>query len=141
VLHPIEFTHDPGRLSASPLFAVNTAVEIDTDGQINVEGTERAVVGGIGGHHDYAAAAARSVGGLSIIAVTTTHRGRSTLVERLSRPVSTPSHDVDIVVTEHGIADLRGLDRPERTEALRAAWGSAGVREPDDSSETDSGTT
>lgn len=141
VLHPIEFTHDPGRLSASPLFAVNTAVEVDTDGQINVEGTERAVVGGIGGHHDYAAAAARSVGGLSIIAVTTTHRGRSTLVERLSRPVSTPSHDVDIVVTEHGIADLRGLDRPERTEALRAAWGPAGVREPDDSSETDSGTT
>ncbi|MFF3574062.1 acetyl-CoA hydrolase/transferase C-terminal domain-containing protein [Nocardia jiangxiensis] len=140
VLHPVEFTHDPGRLSASPLFAVNTAVEVDTDGQINVEGTERAVVGGIGGHPDYAAAAARSVGGLSIIAVTTTHRGRSTLVERLSRPVSTPSHDVDIVVTEHGIADLRGLDRAERTEALRAAWGPAGVRGPDASPETSSGT-
>lgn len=129
VLHPVEFTHDPGRLSASPLFAVNTAVEIDTHGQVNVEGTERAVVGGIGGHPDYAAAAARSVGGLSIIAVATRHRGRSTLVGTLSRPVSTPAHDVDLVVTDHGVADLRGLDRAERTEALRAAWGPAGVRD------------
>jgi acyl-CoA hydrolase len=129
VLYPVEFTHDPGRLSASPLFAINTAVEIDTQGQVNVEGTEQVVMGGIGGHPDYAAAAARSLGGSSIIAVTTTHRGRSTLVGKLSRPVSTPAHDVDIVVTEHGVADLRGLDRSERTEALCAAWGSAGVRE------------
>ncbi|GGL13663.1 acetyl-CoA hydrolase/transferase C-terminal domain-containing protein [Nocardia jinanensis] len=129
LLHPVEVTHDLGRLSASPLFAVNTAVELDIDGQVNVEGTEKAIVGGIGGHPDYAAAAARSVGGLSIIAVTTTHRGRSTLVPRLSRPVSTPAHDVDVVVTEHGVADLRGLDRAERTEALLAAWGPAGVRE------------
>ncbi|WP_219823079.1 acetyl-CoA hydrolase/transferase C-terminal domain-containing protein [Nocardia nova] len=129
LLHPVEITHDPGRLSASPLFAVNTAVEVDIDGQVNVEGTEKAIVGGIGGHPDYAAAAARSVGGLSIVAVTTTHRGRSTLVRRLSRPVSTPAHDVDVIVTEHGVADLRGLDRSERADALVAAWGPAGVRE------------
>ncbi len=76
VLHPIEYTHDLGRLSAGPFIAVNTAVEIDLDGAVNVEGTATAVLGGIGGHADYAAAAARSVGGLSVIAVTTRHNGQ-----------------------------------------------------------------
>ena len=122
VLHPIEYTHDLGRLSAGPFIAVNTAVEIDVDGQVNVEGTPSAVLGGIGGHADYAAAAARSVGGLSIIAVTTRHNGKPTLVSQLSRPVSTPSQDVDIVVTERGQADLRGLSRPERHQALTTLW-------------------
>jgi Acetyl-CoA hydrolase/transferase C-terminal domain len=122
VLHPIEYTHDLGRLSAGPFIAVNTAVEIDLDGQVNVEGTASAVLGGIGGHADYAAAAARSVGGLSVITVTTRHNGRPTLVSQLSRPVSTPSQDVDIVVTERGTADLRGLSRPERRKALRTLW-------------------
>jgi acyl-CoA hydrolase len=123
LLHPIEYTHDLGRLSASPLFAVNTAVEIDLDGQVNVEGTATSVLGGIGGHPDYAAAATRSVGGLSIIAVPTVHHGQPTLVTRLSRPVSTPAHDVDVVVTERGLADLRGLSRPERHRALGELWG------------------
>ncbi len=122
LLHPIEYTHDLGRLSADPLFAVNTAVEIDLDGQVNVEGTAASALGGIGGHPDYAAAAARSVGGLSIVAVPTTHHGRCTLVTRLSRPVSTPAHDVDVLVTERGLADLRGLSRPERSKALTRLW-------------------
>lgn len=122
VLHPVEYTHDVGRLAVDPFFAVNTAVEIDVDGQVNVEGTAASVIGGIGGHADYAAAAARSAGGLSIIAVPSAHQGRPTLVSRLSRPVSTPSHDVDVVVTERGAADLRGLSRPERRRVLTALW-------------------
>jgi len=126
LLQPVQHAHDHGRLPAGPLFAVNTAVEIDQDGQVNVEGTAASVVGGIGGHADYAAAAARSVGGLSIIAVPTLHRGRPTLVARLSRPVSTPAHDVDVVVTERGAADLRGLSRPERRAALAGLWGGIG---------------
>ncbi|HEX3713539.1 MAG TPA: acetyl-CoA hydrolase/transferase C-terminal domain-containing protein, partial [Trebonia sp.] len=122
LLHPVEYTHDFGRLSAGPFVAVNTAVEIDLDGAVNVEGTASAVLGGIGGHADYAAAAARSVGGLSVIAVTTRHNGQPTLVSQLSRPVSTPSQDVDVVVTERGAADLRGLSRPERHAALTKLW-------------------
>ena len=122
LLHPLEHTHDLGRLSADPLFAVNTAVEIDLDGQVNVEGTAASALGGIGGHPDYAAAAARSIGGLSIVAVPTAHNGQPTLVRRLSRPVSTPSHDVDVVVTERGVADLRGLSRLERNRTLTRLW-------------------
>jgi len=123
VLHRIEHTHDPVRLLADPpLIAVNTAVEVDLDGQVNVEGGAHTVVGGIGGHPDYAAGASRSERGRSVVALASTHRGVPTLVERLSRPVSTPSHDVDVIVTEHGSADLRGLDRAERRRALRALW-------------------
>jgi acyl-CoA hydrolase len=123
LLHGVEYTHDIGRLSALPRFvAVNTALEVDEQGQVNVEGLPGAAVGGIGGHADYAAAATRCRDGLSIVAVPATHRGRPTLVERLSAPVSTPAHDVDVLVTEHGAADLRGLDRGERAAAVRALW-------------------
>lgn len=127
VLHGVEHTHEPGRLAGGPpLVAVNTAVEIDADGQVNVEGTAHTLVGGIGGHPDYAAAASRGAQGLSVIAVASRHRGRPTLVETLSRPVSTGAHDVDVVVTEHGVADLRGRDRDERRAALRELWDRAG---------------
>ncbi|HEY9417441.1 MAG TPA: acetyl-CoA hydrolase/transferase C-terminal domain-containing protein [Pseudonocardia sp.] len=129
ILNPIEVTHDLGRLSnGDPFIAFNTAVEIDAAGQVNVEGTPAAIVGGIGGHADYAAGATRSMGGLSLIAVPTTHRGRSTLVRTLSRAVSTPSQDVDVVVTERGAMDLRGMTRAERAAALVDMWGPAGVR-------------
>ena len=125
LLHPLEVSHDPSRLCSddpAPLIAVNTAVEIDRAGQVNVEGTADAVVGGIGGHPDYAAAGARSRHGLSIVAVASTHRGGSTMVETLSRPVTTASYDVDVMVTEHGSADLRGLDRGERATAIARLW-------------------
>lgn len=125
VLHPLEVTHDLGRLSnGPPLIALNTAVEIDLDGQVNAEGTSRSVVGGIGGHPDYAATATRSRDGLSVIALSSAHAGRPTLVRTLSRPVTTASHDVDVVVTERGAADLRGLGRVERSAVLRRLWGS-----------------
>jgi acyl-CoA hydrolase len=119
ILHRLEYTHDLGRLfHGRPLVAVNTVVEIDEQAQVNVEAAGGSTLGGIGGHSDYAAAGARSVGGLSIVATTSAHRGARTLVPRLSAPVSTPGQDVDIVVTEFGAADLRGLDRAEKRAAL-----------------------
>ncbi|AXI76160.1 acetyl-CoA hydrolase/transferase C-terminal domain-containing protein [Peterkaempfera bronchialis] len=123
LVHPLENTHHPGRLSSGPpLTAVNTALQIDLDGQVNVEAVGREPVAGVGGQPDYMAAAARATGGLSVIALPSRHRGRPTLVESLSTAVSTPSHDVDVVVTEHATVDLRGLDRAERRAALSKAW-------------------
>jgi acyl-CoA hydrolase len=124
LLHPVEVTHHPGRLAeGAPLVAVNTALEIDTQGQVNVESVGGAAIAGIGGQPDYAAAAARSAGGLSIVALPTEVRGEATLREQLSAPASTPAHDVDVVVTERGSVDLRGLDRTERRHALTRLWG------------------
>ncbi|MGA9492373.1 MAG: acetyl-CoA hydrolase/transferase C-terminal domain-containing protein [Mycobacterium sp.] len=115
ILRGLDYTHDLTRLSRGlPLVAVNTAIEIDQYGQINVEGVGAKVIGGIGGHPDYCAAARMSNGGLSIIAVPTRVNGRSPLVERLSRPASTPAHDVDLIVTESGHVDLRAADWSQR---------------------------
>lgn len=123
VVDRVERTHDPVRLAGEPpLIAVNTALEIDLDGQVNVEAVGGSVVAGIGGHPDYAFGATRSAGGLSVVALPTRRGPHCTLVERLAAPVTTPSHDVDAVVTEHGVADLRGLDRSARRTAVAALW-------------------
>jgi acyl-CoA hydrolase len=115
ILRGIDYTHDFTRLAhGDPLVAVNTAIEIDPFGQINVEGLGDKVIGGIGGHPDYCAAAATSRGGMSIIAVPSSFAGRSPLVAQLSRPASTPAYDVDVIVTELGHADLRGADWSHR---------------------------
>ena len=119
ILRGIEYTHDLTRLSrGAPFVAVNTAIEIDRAGQVNVEGVQDKVVGGIGGHPDFCAGARMSRHGLSIIAVPRAFDGRSPLVDRLSRPASTPAHDVDVVVTETGYADLRGADWELRRRLL-----------------------
>lgn len=119
----LERTHDPVRLAGSPpLFAVNTALEVDLDGQVNVERVGGSTVSGIGGHPDYAFAAARSIEGASIIAVPTRRGRHPTLVERLSSAASTARHDVDVMVTEHAAADLRGLGRDARRRAIEALW-------------------
>ena len=76
------------------------------------------MIGGIGGHPDYCAAARMSRGGLSIIAVPSSSNGRSPLVAQLSRPASTPAHDIDVIVTESGHADLRGADWPQRRQLI-----------------------
>jgi acyl-CoA hydrolase len=119
ILRGIDYTHDLTRLaSREPFVAVNTAIEIDPFGQVNVEGRGEKVVGGIGGHPDYCAAARMSHGGLSIIAVPSTVNGHSPLVDQLSRPASTPAHDVDLIVTESGHADLRGADWSQRRRLI-----------------------
>lgn len=123
VLTGIEHTHDISRLAGLPFFALNTALQIDVTGQVNVEAIGSQPLAGIGGHADYAHAASRAPGGLSIIALPTLRGGRPTLVEELPAAVSTPRSDVDVVVNEHGVADLRGLGDRERRRVLVELWG------------------
>jgi acyl-CoA hydrolase len=121
ILSPIEHTHDTSRLVEANVVAVNTALQIDLRGQVALEAPEGRAAG-IGGHADYAYAASRSRLGLSVIALPTARAGRSTLVERLELPVSTARSVVDVVVTELGRADLRGLSDRERSAAIRAVY-------------------
>jgi len=118
----IERSHDLSYLADLPLVAVNTALEMDLTGQVNVEGFSDRVVAGVGGHPDFAVGAGRAVRGLSVAAVTTRRGRHRTLVNRLSAPASTARCDIDLVVTETGVADLRGLDDKERTQALVVLW-------------------
>lgn len=124
-VHGVEVTHSPARLlQGRPLVAVNTGIEIDVDGQVNAEIAGGSWAGGIGGQPDYAAAASTSPTGVSVFALPSVAAGRPTLVRSLSGPVTTPGHDVEVVVTDRGVADLRGLSRPERRQALARLWGS-----------------
>src|SRR3954447_17427783 len=113
-LTAITETHDARCIADNPGFvALNTALQVGLDGSVNVERVRGRLVAGMGGHPDFCAAAARAPDGLSIIALRSVHRGRSTIVPQVET-VSTPRCDVDVVVTEQGVADLRGLDDTER---------------------------
>jgi acyl-CoA hydrolase len=101
---------------------LNAALEVDHVGAVNVEALGRHPVSGLGGHPDFALAGHLSSGGVSIIATPTRRNETPTLVEELAAPASTARSDVDVVVTELGAADLRGLTDPERREALTAIW-------------------
>ena len=122
-LIPSELTHDIDRLAGFEQFtAVNTALEVGLDGSVNVEILAGRPVAGVGGHSDFCRAAARSDGGLSIVALPATRRGRSAIVPAVEK-VSTPGTDVHLVVTEYGIADLRNADAAERRRRLIAVAG------------------
>ena len=101
-----------GRLG---LVALNTGIEIDIYGNVNsshIAGSR--VVNGIGGGASFAQNA-----GLSVILMPSTAKGGaiSNVVPMVSHQ-DISEHDVDVVVTEHGIADLRGLDDGERADAI-----------------------
>lgn len=120
ITHRVETTH---RLpDVPPLIAINSALEIDELGQVNVQGSPRRQISGMGGHPDFAMLGAISAGGLSVIAIPSDRGPHSTLVEGLSGPVSTPRIDVDVVVTDRGSADLRGRTDDERRRMLWELW-------------------
>jgi len=100
--------------------AVNSAFQIDLTGQVNAEETTRGYVGGIGGQTEFLRAAQRSRDGVSVIALPSqTSRGTSRIVRELSpASVTTPRAGVDYVVTEHGVADLRGRALRERRQLI-----------------------
>jgi acyl-CoA hydrolase len=118
-LLPVEETHDLTMLSGFERFvACNTALQIGLDGSVNVERVRGRWVAGIGGHADFCAAAARSIGGLSVIALRSTTRGGASTIVPQVEVTSTPRCDVEVVVTEHGIADLRGVDDAVRARRI-----------------------
>lgn len=123
-LVPVTETNDSSAVAAVPRFvACNTAIQVGLDGSVNIERAGGRVITGIGGHSDFCAGASRSVGGVSIIAVRSAAAdGAPTIVERVD-VVSTPRSDIDVVVTEHGIADLRGVSDAERARRLESVSG------------------
>jgi len=117
-----EETHDPVRLAKLDRFvAVNSALEVDLLGQANLEQIDGRMISSPGGAPDFAYAASQSPDGLSVVALPALGpKGRSRIVVQLSPgvPVSLPRHCIDVVVTEYGAADLRGLCVEARAERL-----------------------
>jgi acyl-CoA hydrolase len=123
-LRPVTYTHaGPVIQRLSTFISVNSAFQVDLSGQVNAESVDGVHLGAVGGAVDFARGAAMSDGGRSIVALPATARsGRvSRIVHELDGGVtSTPRSDVDLIVTEFGVAELRGRSLPERARRLTA---------------------
>ena len=122
-MEPSDVVHDPHVIAALGDFvSVNSALEVDLLGQINAESVDGRQITGIGGQFDFVLGAARAAGGRAIIALPAgAARGtRSRIVARLGAGarVTTPRFLSDYVVTEHGVAALRGQSDAGRARAL-----------------------
>lgn len=120
---PVDYVNDPAVIAQLPKFmSVNSALEVDFYGQVCAESMGTRHVSGTGGQVDYVRGAVRSEGGKSFIAFPSTAKGGS--VSRIMptlQPgaiVTTSKNDVDCIVTEYGIARLRGRTLSQRTKAL-----------------------
>jgi 4-hydroxybutyrate CoA-transferase len=104
--------------------AINSAIEVDLGGQVNAEWVAGRQMSGIGGQFDYVEAAMYSPGGRSIVALpSTAARGSASRIVRTlgsGAPVATPRYCTEFVVTEYGVADLRGKGLHARAAALTA---------------------
>jgi acetyl-CoA hydrolase len=123
-MRAVTYTHDAQVLSAfRSFYAINSATEVDLTGQINGEVADGRYVGTVGGQGAFARAGLMSAAGRSIVALPSTARDgtRSRIVAHLSAGVTTTARaDADLVVTEHGVADLRGATLRERAARLLA---------------------
>jgi acyl-CoA hydrolase len=121
ILRDTTYTHDPAVLAAQHRFtAINAAIEVDLTGQVNTEVMRGRYVGAVGGAVDFMRAAARSDGGLPITVLPSTAGPASRIVASLSGPASIARSDAGLVVTEHGVADLRGQPLRERQRRMLA---------------------
>ncbi len=121
--YPIDYTNDIWHASANRrLVAVNSAISVDLTGQVNSDSIGMSVYSGVGGQVDFIRAAARSEGGVPIIALpSTTKKGAISRIAPFlaeGAGVVTSRASVRYVVTEHGVADLWGKSLRERAHAL-----------------------
>jgi acyl-CoA hydrolase len=119
----IEALQKPGVLARVPkLVAINSGLQVDLAGNVNAELIGDRRLGARGGHTDFLAGAQASDGGAAIVVMpSATGKGVSRIVPRLdARAVTTSGACVDFVVTEHGVADLRGRTIGERAAEIAA---------------------
>jgi acyl-CoA hydrolase len=124
-MHPADFTNDPAVAGRNDrLVSINGTLQVDLLGQCGSESLGPMPYSGTGGQADFVRAANRSRGGKPFIVLPST--ARSDTVSRIvpmlasGTHVSTSKNDVNYVVTEHGVAQLRGKSARERARALIA---------------------
>ncbi len=122
-LHPTDYVNDPFNIARNDkMVAINSAVEIDLTGQVCADSMGPNLYSGAGGQVDFIRGAARSKGGLPIIALLSTARrgtiSRITPLLQHGAGVVTTRNDVHFVVTEYGVASLYGKSIRKRAEEL-----------------------
>jgi len=121
--HRTAYCNDASIIASNDrMVAINSAIEVDLTGQVCSDSMGRAPYSGIGGQVDFLRGAARSKGGVPIIALPSTARnGTISRIATMLQPgagVVTSRGDVHYVVTEHGVAYLHGKTICQRAEAL-----------------------
>ena len=117
ILRPADISNAPALIDRFGVVGINSAVEVDLYGNVNathIRGTR--VVNGIGGGGDFARNCRLGIVTLPSTAV----EGDVSRIVPLTPHVDHTEHDASVVVTEHGVADLRGRSPRERAEALTA---------------------
>lgn len=122
VFRSADYTHEITHIRRLEQFvSINSAVEVDLFGQINAEYAGGRQISGTGGSVDFMRAARASRGGRSIVAMNATARdGTISRIVPKVELVTALRTDVDLVVTEHGVAKLDGRSTAARAEALIA---------------------
>jgi acyl-CoA hydrolase/GNAT superfamily N-acetyltransferase len=123
--HPSEYVNDPYVIGQNKkMVAINSALEVDLTGQVCADSIGHKFYSGIGGQVDFIRGAKRSQGGKAIICMLSTALDGSVsrIVPRLSEGsgVVTTRGDVDVIITEHGLANLHGKTIRERVLSLIA---------------------
>lgn len=123
LLYPVDYTNDPYIIGQNDnLISINSALQVDVTGQVNAETLGVKHFTGIGGQLDFVRGASRSKGGKSVIALPSTAAcGKVSRIVNDFGPggaVTTPRGDVHYIVTEYGIADLRGKTITQRIRQL-----------------------
>jgi acetyl-CoA hydrolase len=121
--HPNEYVNDPFVVAQNDkMVAINSALSVDLTGQVCADSIGPRIYSGFGGQLDFVRGAARSKGGVPIIALPSTAKGDtiSRITDTLlpGSGVVTTRADVHFVVTEFGIANLYGQSLRERARQL-----------------------
>jgi acetyl-CoA hydrolase len=122
-LHPTDYVNDPFNIARNEkMVAINSALQIDLTGQVCADSIGTRLYSGVGGQVDFIRGAARSKGGLPLIAFLSTTKNDtiSRIVPTLTpgAGVVTTRNDVHYVVTEYGVAALHGKTIRQRAQAL-----------------------
>lgn len=120
---PVDYVNNPQVvMKNSKMVCINSCVEIDLMGQICSESIGMRQISGVGGQIDFTRGASMAPGGKSIIAIPSTaaHGKISRIVPFLNKgaAVTTSRNDVHYVITEYGIAQLRGKTLQQRAREL-----------------------
>lgn len=122
-MHPIDHVNDPREISKNDnVVSINSCLQVDMLGQVVSDTVGLNQFSAVGGQVDFVRGATMSRGGKSIIAMPST--AKKGMISRIvpliteGSAITTPRNDVNYVVTEYGIAQLKGKTLKERAKAL-----------------------
>lgn len=122
-MHPIDYVNNPIEIAKNDnMVSINSCLQVDLLGQVVSDTIGLSQFSAVGGQVDFVRGATMSKGGRSIIAMPSTARkgtvSRIVPIITEGSAVTTPRNDVNYVVTEYGIAQLKGKTLKERTKEL-----------------------